>query len=88
MKPYPKNTGPRKLSIESMWELHRVLNTAHGEDLASILQHTHPLKIETAMELLYGKSSVVTNGKQLVWYLLQGLQRNHFSAFLKTIRKE
>lgn len=70
-----------------MWELHRVLNTSKGEDLESILKHTHPLKIATAMELLYGDMSVVSTGPTLVYYLLQGLHRNHFRAFLKTIRK-
>lgn len=87
MMPFPKTTNPRKLTITEMWELHRVLNTSKGDDLESILKHTHPLKIATAMELLYGSSDVVHTGPTLVWYLLQGLQRNHFRSFLKTVRK-
>lgn len=88
MTPFPKNTNPRKLNLSEMWQLHRLLNTEHGDNLESILQHTHPLKIADAMELLYGSYEVVSTGKQLVWWLLQGLQRNYFSAFLKTVRKE
>lgn len=87
MTPFPKNTNPRKLNLTEMWELHRVLNTTKGDDLASIFKHTPPLQIATAMELLYGSSQVVTSGKQLVWYLMQGLNRNHFRSFLQSVRK-
>lgn len=88
MTPFPKNTNPRRLTLTEMWELHRVLDTSKGANLESILRHTHPMKIATAMELLYGNAQVVKNGKELVWYLLQGLTKNHFKAFLKTISKD
>ncbi len=87
MTPFPKNTSPKILTLIEMWELHRVLNTSKGADLESILKNTHPLKIATAMELLYGSHAVVSTGEQLVWYLIQGLHKNNFHSFLETIRK-
>lgn len=65
-----------------------MLNTKQGVDLESILKHTHPLKIATAMEILYGSAHVVSSGQELVWYLMQGLQKNHFRAFIQTVHKE
>ena len=86
MTPFPRNTNPRKLNLNEMWELHRLLNTSKGDTLESILLHTHPLKVATAMEILYGSKRIST-GQELVWYLSQGLQRNHFRTFLKSTQK-
>ncbi len=88
MKPFPTNTNPRKLTLDQMWELHRVLNTSQGANLQAIIENTHPLRIATAMDILYGDSNIVASGPQLLWYLMQGLYRNHFHEFLKTIGKE
>ncbi len=70
-----------------MWELHRVLNTSKGVDIESILKHTHPLKIATAMEILYGSSDVVRDGMSLVLFLQLGMDKNYFQEFLKVTIK-
>ncbi len=70
-----------------MWELHRVLNTSKGMDIASILQYTHPLKIATAMEIMYGSSSFVTDGMSLIFYLQRGMDVNDFQDFLLSTTK-
>ncbi len=55
--------------------------------MESILKYTHPLKISTAMEILYGDSSFITSGMELLFHLQHGLDENFFTEFLMVTKK-
>lgn len=91
MKPSQRNTDPnrqpRKLNIEKMWELYRVLKPAGSPRVLSIIENVHPLQIAVAIEILYGSAQVVTNGILLLHYLYKGLEHNHFAEFVTATQR-
>lgn len=88
MESFLKNYYPKKLSIDEMWQLYKILGKGMGEkylldEAVEMMKKLSPDIISKALHLMY--DTVSSNPMQLALMFVRGLQHNKFFEFQEFI---